>query len=81
MWKLSSDKKRGWLLMGNEMREYKCKYLTVVVPARSCLFCGNCTDVIWDYTNGPYMFLCDIGKDTREGAAGNCRLFTEEVRG
>lgn len=63
------------------MRDYRCECYGVKMPARSCIFCGNCTDIFWDYTNGPYMFFCDIGKDTREGAAGNCSGFTEEVGG
>ena len=27
----------------------------------SCLFCKHCTDIFYDYTNGPYMFFCDLG--------------------
>lgn len=23
----------------------------------SCLFCKHCTDIFYDYTNGPYMFF------------------------
>ena len=23
-----------------------------------CLSCANCTDVYWDFSNGPYMIIC-----------------------
>lgn len=36
----------------------------VIGPARSCLFCKHCTDVFYDYTSGPYMFMCDKMLDT-----------------
>ena len=29
------------------------------MPAIHCVFCKHCTDVIYDYSNGPYMFMCD----------------------
>lgn len=60
-------------------RVYECEYYKVTVPDKSCLFCSNCTDVFWDYTNGPYMFLCDVGADTEDGMRGNCISFNEEV--
>ena len=28
-----------------------------------CVFCGHC-DITWDYTNGPYLLICDLGHDT-----------------
>ena len=28
---------------------------------KSCLFCSHCSDVVWDFTNGPYMITCDLG--------------------
>ena len=30
---------------------------------KSCLTCKYCIDVIWDYTNGPYMTICGISKN------------------
>ena len=52
-------------------------------PEKSCVFCKNCTDVIWDYTNGPYMFFCE--KDplaerelTEKGYAGECEEFEDD---
>lgn len=38
---------------------YACRY------HKACLFCDNC-DIVWDYTNGPYMFTCDAGKNCDE---------------
>ena len=26
---------------------------------KDCIFCKHCT-CFWDYTNGPYMFICDL---------------------
>ena len=31
------------------------------MPSVHCVFCKHCTDLFWDYTNGPYMFTCDKG--------------------
>jgi hypothetical protein len=36
--------------------EVKCKYDNL------CVFCQHCTDVLWDYTNGPYMVFCDLNR-------------------
>jgi hypothetical protein len=30
---------------------------TYAAHQKSCIFCRHC-DIIWDYTNGPYMFTC-----------------------
>lgn len=29
------------------------------MPSVHCVFCKHCTDLFYDYTNGPYMFCCD----------------------
>ena len=63
---------------GDVMRLYECEFYRVMAPARSCLFCEHCMDVFWDYTNGPYMFFCDAGDDTTDGAMGRCDEFREE---
>ena len=50
-------------------------------PEKHCAFCKNCTDVFYDYTNGPYLFLCNVGKgdyetcgkfEPEEGAYNEC---------
>ena len=57
-----------------ECDDYKCD-----AHPRGCLFCKHSTDVWWDYTNGPYMIMCDIdteGKElTRKGFIGKCKYF------
>ena len=52
-------------------------YFAVNGPATSCMFCKHCTDVFWDYTNGPYMFMCDLDIDTNDGYEGKCEKFNE----
>lgn len=33
---------------------------SVVCKEGSCLICEFCDCVIWDYTNGPYMAICEL---------------------
>ena len=56
-------------------REYSCEYYRVTVPETSCLFCDHCTDVFWDFTHGPYMFVCELDRDTIRGIEGSCDAF------
>lgn len=35
-------------------------------PENHCVFCKNCGHILYDYTNGPYMFMCDLGYDSYE---------------
>lgn len=64
--------------------------VTVRAPEKCCLFCKHCTDIWWDYTNGPYMLSCEIfhcpkdcgGKGLPNdvgGPEGSCEFFEEEV--
>ena len=47
-------------------------------PASSCVFCDYCSDVYWDYDNGPYMFICEHeSNNTEEGYKGECKYFHE----
>ena len=42
--------------------KFKCDNgKTYIFPAKHCAFCEHCTDIWYDYTNGPYMFLCVKG--------------------
>ena len=59
-------------------RLYECKFYSVMAHERSCLFCTHCTDVFWDYSSGPYMFICDADGDTQDGMSGDCDGFVEE---
>ena len=46
------------------------------------MFCDHCTDIFWDYTNGPYMIICDIDIDPTDGGYdGTCRSFVEDGDG
>ena len=44
-------------------RPNNCGFVGWEVPAKCCCFCEHCNDIFWDFTNGPYMFLCDLEKD------------------
>lgn len=46
-----------------EMREYRCEWYRLKAPTMCCLFCDHCTDVLWDYWYGPYMFASDMARD------------------
>lgn len=48
--------------------------LIVSLPDNSCAFCRHCTDLFYDYTNGPYLFICD--KDNNSNA-GTCSEFDD----
>lgn len=61
------------------MKLYECECYSVMAHERSCLFCVHCTDVFWDYTNGPYAFICDIDGDPSVGMGGECVWFDEET--
>ena len=51
---------------------------------RSCLFCKHCTDIFYDYTNGPYMFICgfecdlDMKEAKYKSFKGLCPKFEKE---
>ena len=42
----------------DDARIFKCEYYEVKAHKNSCFFCEHCTDIFFDYTNGPYMFFC-----------------------
>lgn len=49
----------------------------VITKKNTCFFCDHLTDIFWDYSNGPYMFVCDIDEEINDGLAGNCVKFEE----
>ena len=80
----------------NMIRKHKCQdgriikqrlyyiepMLSVWCPERSCVFCKNCDDILYDFTNGPYMFHClkdPTGEMilTERGACGECEYFND----
>lgn len=57
------------------MKEWACDNGRVyMVPEKTCLLCEH-SCVFWDYTNGPYMVLCDADNDVSQGLSGKCQLF------
>ena len=79
MWKKRIElRDGGGRMSANESeftREYKCEYYSLKAHPRSCFFCDNCPDIFFDYTNGPYMFMCIKEADTEAGLLGKCNQF------
>jgi hypothetical protein len=47
--------------MSDSTRPFRCDNGAVyLMPEKHCVFCEHCTDLLFDYTNGPYMFFCEI---------------------
>ena len=50
------------------MKEFKCDNgRTYLLPDRHCAFCANCTDLFYDFTNGPYLFICNAEHEYADG--------------
>jgi len=61
-----------------EFKDYECEYYKIRAPKTSCFFCRYCTDIFFDFTNGPYMLMCDKGKEPYDdGVFGKCDGFDE----
>lgn len=62
-----------------KLREYICRegllWKQCFLPLNHCCFCKHCTDVFWDFTNGPYLTLCEL-YDSNECKEKEC--FEEE---
>ena len=56
-----------------ECDEYKCD-----AHPNGCMFCKHSTDVFYDYTNGPYMIVCDGNHSTKKGFVGKCKHFERQ---
>ena len=55
-------------------KEFVCENgKTYLIPENFCAFCEHCTDILFDHTNGPYMFICDLNKEYE-----NCDSFKED---
>lgn len=60
----------------DELRPFKCDSGQIYLfPQNHCVFCDHCTDLFYDYTNGPYAFSCDLELNDHE----TCGQFKEEV--
>ena len=61
------------------MRELKIEdplgTLTMQLPDNACVFCKGCSDFFYDYTNGPYLILCEYGNHPND--EGTCEHFIE----
>ena len=63
---------------GSRLRLFYCANRKVYVcDEKCCLFCDHCTDVFYD-SDGPYLLICDIAKDTEIGMQGICEHFKEK---
>ncbi len=54
-----------------ERKLFECENNRVYsFPVNHCVFCKHCDDIIYDYSNGPYMFFCELDKEykTCDGA-------------
>ena len=59
------------------MKPWKCMTGHVyMVFKNSCFFCVH-SDIFVDYTNGPYLILCDVDCNTEHGMSGQCKQFIE----
>lgn len=74
--------------MADELtRVYKSENFTIRARPNSCFFCDHLTDIFWDYTNGPYMFICENKKmadgndedPIEKGMLGLCEDFAESA--
>ena len=58
------------------VKPFECANGSVyLLPKSHCGFCKHCFDILYDYTNGPYMFFCDL---ECEGGHEACGKFEEE---
>ena len=44
---------------------------------RSCIFCKHCTDIFFDASNGPYLFMCKYEHNCKSD--GTCKRFEEDI--
>lgn len=58
-------------------KEFKGEGYTVMAHPQSCFFCKHCAEILYDFTNGPYMFICDKEKDVDNGLKGRCGEFAD----
>lgn len=52
-------------------KEYEC-------PDNACVFCDHCSDIFYDYTNGPWLILCELPDYVGRIGTG-CEHFTEVI--
>ena len=60
---------------------YKCDNGRLYkLPEKCCIYCKHCSDILYDYSHGPYMMFCDC-KEPAEDAntSGSCNEFIEDM--
>ena len=62
-------------------RKYECDDYVVMAHPKACFFCDHCTDIFYDYTVGPYLFVCTKGHsdEIERGLEGKCPDFQESL--
>lgn len=62
---------------------YKCfdcaNGRTYKAPDKSCCFCKHCTDIFYNFTHGPYLFICELECGTESAFENECACFEEEI--
>lgn len=58
----------------NEVRLYQCDLFVWTMPPKHCVFCKHCADVFYDDSNGPYMCICELFIENKEG----CTKFEDD---
>ena len=58
----------------NGYKKFEGDGYTIIAHPKSCFFCKHCVEILFDFTNGPYMFVCDKEKDTNSGLKGECSV-------
>lgn len=66
------------------MERPKPKYLfkcengkTYAVCKDMCIVCSKCSDIFYDYSNGPYLFFCEDNIDTEDNYCSNFEFVGE----
>ena len=56
---------------------FRCENgLYYVFPENHCVFCEHCNHMLYDYTNGPYMFFCELKKEFEKESYTTCNSFS-----
>lgn len=70
--------------MKKGLKRFDGEGYTIYAYPKSCFFCKHCTDIFYDFTNGPYSFSCDLDSieyipdRERIGLSGKCIDFKED---
>lgn len=63
-----------------DFKLFKCANgCTYQAPDKSCCFCKHCTDIFYDFTHGPYLFMCELDCDAEKAFENKCANFEEKI--